>query len=475
MAPTPPQRETPRETPHDPGRTGPRDVVRAIAGGLARGDQRSVRHSVASTSSNRRRIAVVATMAAVLGLLGTTFGASVDAGAVATDARTQRANVRAEQARVAAQVNALEGSQAQVMAALSTLDENVRGQQAALAEARRQAEQSAAEAAQAERDAAQTTRDLDDLRARVARYAVKAYVEPPSEELMRRFEASSAQEDATRNALLNMQSRTDTDVIDQLRSTKARLEEQLSRANAAKAAAEAHAAEAEGALQSLSAAQSQQQAFAAQVRQRLDENLSDAAFLSRMDAELGRQIAAEAAALARAVSPVPAPAPGTTPPSAGTTTGTTQPPSGSGTTTTTAPRTGNTPYPTPSLTTVNGITVASSIADRVRGLLNAAAADGISLSGYGYRDFNAQIALRRQNCGTSDYAIWEMPPDSCSPPTARPGYSYHERGLAIDFTANGRFINSRSNPGFIWLAANAGRFGFYNLPSEPWHWDTRGT
>ena len=69
------------------------------------------------------------------------------------------------------------------------MEENVRGQQAVLSEARRQAEVSAAEAAQAEKDAAQTSRDLDALRARVARYAVKAYVEPPGEELMRRFEA----------------------------------------------------------------------------------------------------------------------------------------------------------------------------------------------------------------------------------------------------------------------------------------------
>lgn len=415
--------------------------------------------------------------ALLLGTVGMAIGSSTQVGAVATDARTQRANVRAEQAKVAAQVNALESSQAQVMAALNTLNENVRGQQAALSEARRQAEASAAEAAQAEREAAQTSRDLDALRARVAQYAVKAYVDPPGEELMRRFEATSAQEDATRRAFLDLQSRSDSDVIDQLRSTKARLEDQLSRAQAAKTAADAHAAEAEGALASLSAAQVQQQVFASQVRQRLDESLSDAAFLSRMDAELGRQIAAEAASLARAVNPIPAPPPGSTPPSSGSTTGTTQPPSESGSTTTTVPvtRSGNTPYPTPALTTVNGITVASSIADRVRGLLNAAAADGINLSGYGYRDFNAQIALRRQNCGTSDYAIWEMPPDSCSPPTARPGYSYHERGLAIDFMANGRFISSRSNPGFVWLAANAARFGFYNLPSEPWHWDTRGT
>ena len=406
---------------------------------------------------------------ALAGIFGMAIGSSIDVGAVATDTRTKRANVRSEQAKVAAQVNALESSQDQVMAALHTMEENVRGQQAVLSEARRQAEVSAAEAAQAEKDAAQTTRDLDALRARVARYAVKAYVEPPGEELMRRFEAASAQEDATRNAFLNMQSRSDSDVIDQLRSTKARLEDELARAQAAKSAAETHAAEAEGALQSLSVAQSQQQAYASQVRQRLDETLSDAAFLSRMDAELGRQIAAEAAALARAVVGVPSSGSGS-----GSSNTTTPPSSGSGTTTTTPPS-GNNPYPTPALTTVSGITVASSVADRVRGLMNAASADGISLSGYGYRDFNSQIALRRQNCGTTQYAIWEMPPDACSPPTARPGYSYHERGLAIDFMANGRFINSRSNPGFIWLAANAARFGFYNLPSEPWHWDTRGT
>ncbi len=406
---------------------------------------------------------------ALAGIFGMAIGSSIDVGAVATDTRTKRANVRSEQAKIAAQVNALEGSQDQVMAALHTMEENVRGQQAVLSEARRQAEVSAAEAAQAEKDAAQTTRDLDALRARVARYAVKAYVEPPGEELMRRFEAASAQEDATRNAFLNMQSRSDSDVIDQLRSTKARLEDELARAQAAKSAAETHAAEAEGALQSLSVAQSQQQAYASQVRQRLDETLSDAAFLSRMDAELGRQIAAEAAALARAVVGVPSSGSGS-----GSSNTTTPPSSGSGTTTTTPPS-GNNPYPTPALTTVSGITVASSVADRVRGLMNAASADGISLSGYGYRDFNTQIALRRQNCGTTQYAIWEMPPDACSPPTARPGYSYHERGLAIDFMANGRFINSRSNPGFIWLAANAARFGFYNLPSEPWHWDTRGT
>lgn len=26
----------------------------------------------------------------------------------------------------------------------------------------------------------------------------------------------------------------------------------------------------------------------------------------------------------------------------------------------------------------------------------------------------------------------------------------------------------------VWLHANAGRFGFVNLPSEPWHWSVDG-
>lgn len=421
----------------------------------------------------RRFVALAAATLTLLGTVGVAIGSSVNAGAVATDARTQRANVRAEQAKVAAQVDALEGSKAQVLAALNTLNENVRGQQATLSEARRQAETSAAEAAQAERDAAQTTRELDELRARVAKYAVKAYVDPPGEELMRRFEAASAQEDATRNALLNMQSRSDSDVIDQLRSTKARLEDELARAQAAKAAAEAHAAEAEGALQSLSAAQAQQQAFAAQVRQRLDDRLSDAAYLSRLDASFGAAIAAEEAALVDAVVGIPV-----SPPSAGGgssgggSSTTTTPPSGSGSTTTTSPPSsgGYTVVPHPPLTTVNGITVAASIANDLRAMMAAAASAGFNLGGYGYRDINVQIQLRRQNCGTSEYAIWQMPADSCSPPTARPGLSWHEQGLAIDFQANGSFINSRSNPAFGWLAANAARFGFTNLPSEPWHW-----
>lgn len=407
------------------------------------------------------RASAIMTPIALLMVVVTLTGSTVSVGADLAEARNRRTAVRAQQAKVASQVDALEADQDSVMAALAALEENVRGQQAAMVEARRSAESSRIEAEQAEADAARTAREIDRIRARVAAYAVSAYVSPPSEELLRAFESSTAQQDASRRAFLDLRSGNDADAIDQLRAAKRRLEDQLARANDARAKAEAQLAVAESTLRSLTAAQSEQGAFAEQVRVRLDERLSDAMYLSRLDADFGAQIAAEEARLADAVSDVPV-----TPPGGG---GTGGGGTGGGGTTPPPPVT-----PRPSLSTVGGITVASSIAEQLRQLLAAASSAGIRLTGYGYRDINAQIQLRRQNCGTSDYAVWYAPADSCRPPTARPGYSMHERGLAIDFQANGSFINSRSNPGYIWLAANAGRFGFINLPSEPWHWSTSG-
>ncbi|MGK2949892.1 MAG: M15 family metallopeptidase, partial [Acidimicrobiales bacterium] len=129
---------------------------------------------------------------------------------------------------------------------------------------------------------------------------------------------------------------------------------------------------------------------------------------------------------------------------------------------------------TVSCPTGGSITVASPIAGSVQSLLNAAASDGVPLCGGGYRSSQGQIETRKNNCGTSYYAIYEMPASQCSPPTARPGQSMHEQGRAIDFTYQGRVIGSRSGPAWNWMSANANSYGLYNLPSEPWHWSTTG-
>ncbi|MDH3293935.1 MAG: M15 family metallopeptidase [Acidimicrobiia bacterium] len=128
---------------------------------------------------------------------------------------------------------------------------------------------------------------------------------------------------------------------------------------------------------------------------------------------------------------------------------------------------------------VNGILVHASIATSVQRLLANAQTDGIPLSGWGWRSHQRQHELRRINgcrdgwVHREDETLSDFSPSSgCRIPTARPGASMHETGLAIDFTCGGRpMARSRC---FYWLLRNAARYGLYNLPSEPWHWSVNG-
>ena len=72
--------------------------------------------------------------------------------------------------------------------------------------------------------------------------------------------------------------------------------------------------------------------------------------------------------------------------------------------------------------------------------------------------------LTGANCGTSDYAIYQMPPEQCSPPTAIPGRSKHEQGLAVDFTIGGQTLRT-SDGAYRWMVANAASYGFPNTHS----------
>ncbi len=110
--------------------------------------------------------------------------------------------------------------------------------------------------------------------------------------------------------------------------------------------------------------------------------------------------------------------------------------------------------------------------DRVvqtQAMIAAAAADGVLLKGWGWRSFERQIELRAAHCAD----IWTTPAAECSPPTARPGHSRHEYGLAVDFS-DGTAAIGPDSPEFAWLAEHAADFGYVNLPSESWHWSADG-
>ncbi len=109
--------------------------------------------------------------------------------------------------------------------------------------------------------------------------------------------------------------------------------------------------------------------------------------------------------------------------------------------------------------------VASAISQNVVDMLAAAKQDGVDLTSSGaFRTYEQQDAMRHEAGRCPDPV--NSPSSDCNPPTAPAGLSEHEKGLAIDFSP-GDSINS-------WLTQNASKYGFYNLPSESWHWSTSG-
>lgn len=382
---------------------------------------------------------------AFVGALAVLLGFGLAGTAALADPAEEREEVREELAAATEDLDALRATDEEVTAALAALEDDVRTQQARLEDAQLQAEQAQQESNRARTDEEEAEAAQAEVEVRLSDLAVESYVGAGSTDPLFEFLASEDIQDATRrSALTDIAAGNEADLIDEM----AALEEDAALAREAADEASDRAAEAEAEAASrvaeVQAAQERQQAFASQVDERIEARLAEADILRDQDAELSSQIAQQQAAVAAANSGG----------------------GGSG---------GSFVSGNISLTTVGGITVASSIAGQLQGLLSAASSAGINLSGGGYRDPAAQIAVRRSNCGTSDYAIYEMPASACSPPTARPGASQHERGLAIDFSANGSLIQSRSSAAFQWLAGNAASYGFYNLPSEPWHWSTTGS
>jgi hypothetical protein len=365
------------------------------------------------------------------------------------DTASDQREVKRKRAEVASQVDTLKANDSQLEQALADLAANVRVTQAQMSDAQAEADAAEARAEQAETQAAATEARIEQLRSDVIAAAVNAYVDPQADKSLDTFREVSASDATKKQAYIEATTGAKLDVVDEYRAAKQSLEDQRNQAEAARAKAQQRRDSLASTKTSLDTALSQQQAVANQVSERLNEKLAESQSLASLDSQLSNQLANEQAALAARLREARSSGGG----------------GGGG---------GTTPVPArPGLSTVRGITVASSIAGQLASLLDAASSAGYELGGSGYRDSSGQIALRRENCGTSDYAIYQMPPEQCSPATAIPGRSKHEQGLAIDFTIGGHTLRS-SDAAYSWMMANAGRFGFVNLPGEPWHFSAGG-
>lgn len=387
-------------------------------------------------------------------LVGSQMAPSAEA-ALAADPREERDRIRDEQAANAARLDALQADDADVRESLAALADDVAAQEAAVEDAQRAVAAAEEDLRNARAEEARTLGEIEGIEAQQQSLAVDSYMRSgTNQDPLEVLTQTDPTDMAERQALVDLAGSRNADVADQLSAAHEDLAAQRARAEEAKVRAREHQTDAADELEQLRRSQERQAAFAAAVEQRIEAALAESAALEQLDQQIANEIAQQSATLA-ALAAAAAPPTTTAPPT---------PPSGGGTA----------PLPVSggpiSLSTVGGITVASSIAGQVGALLDAARSAGLSLAGGGYRDPAQQIALRQANCPDPV----NSPASACSPPTARPGTSMHEQGLAIDFTSSGSLITSRSSSAFQWLSANAGRFGLYNLPSEPWHWSVNG-
>ena len=367
-------------------------------------------------------------------------GAPVLAGRSA-DPRSEREEVQQQRAELAGQIDVLNADLAEITAALEAIGRNVDAQRARVEDAQRAADQADADADAARAEEAAKQAEIDGLELQQEQLLVDSYIREGSNESgMDVLSGSDPTEAAERRALVDITGNRNEDVADLLQAAEEDLADARARAVDAAERAEEHRADVAARLEELRASQEEQRDLQVQVEERMDSiRLADDELaleefgLSAEIAEQERE-AAEAAARAAAAS------------------------GGGGS----VQGSGN-------IVPVAGIAggVDASIADQVSAMVSAAAGDGTPLSGSGWRSSARQIQLRTIN-GCPD--VYTSSPSSCRVPTAIPGTSNHERGLAIDFDN----CSYRGSACYNWLARNAAGFGLYNLPSEPWHWSHDG-
>lgn len=114
----------------------------------------------------------------------------------------------------------------------------------------------------------------------------------------------------------------------------------------------------------------------------------------------------------------------------------------------------------------SNVTLNIAVADKFKALRQAAKREaGVNITAYdregrGYGSFRTskmQQLLVNRNIGAAPV-----------------GSSMHQWGLALDFGCDRKSYSTSGAKCQNWMRANASRFGFYNLPSEAWHYSTNG-
>lgn len=363
--------------------------------------------------------------------------------------KDERERIQTEIAAAAGLVNASEADFDVVAGALDDINGLVDLQEARLADAEQALGSAEALVRQAELRRLEIDEEMTELETLVADLAVAAFTGEAGEngeDLTALLLSEDPTEATRRRSLVELQTGNLADSLDRMRQLGVEVEQVEADRVRAVAAAEANRTEAASRGQELDAAREAQLEVVLDAEARLETRLAEAQYLEEIDAAAAAEIRRQEEVIATRIRQEAARRAAEE----------------------AARRAAARPAPPTAAEIVNaeGFFVHQDIASDVGQMIRAARGDGVTLLGYGYRSPERTAELRVIN-GCPD--VYNASPSSCRIPTARPGQSMHERGLAIDFQSCWR-----GSPCFTWLASNAGSYGFKNLPSESWHWSTNG-
>lgn len=365
--------------------------------------------------------------------------------------KEERERIQEEVAEAAAKVDASLASFDEVAQALEDINGLVDLHEARLLDAEQAVNAANRLVEQAEGRRLEIDDEMAELRTLVSDLALASFtgeVGENGEDLTSFLLSEDPTEAIRRRTLVEFQTGNLSDALDRLRLLDTEAEQVEADRIRAVEAAVSNRSEAISRKVDLDAAVAAQTELVLDVEARLEARLAEASYLEEIDAEkaaeirqqeevIARQIREEAARqaaaeAARRAAAQPAPA---------------------------LPSSGD-------IVDAEGFAVHSSVQDQVTRMIQDARAAGVSLTGYSWRSPERTAELRVIN-GCPD--VYNASPSSCRIPTARPGQSMHERGLAIDFQSCWRGSDC-----FTWLSNNAANYGYFNLPSESWHWSTNG-
>ncbi|MGB3056003.1 MAG: hypothetical protein WBB52_14240, partial [Acidimicrobiales bacterium] len=243
----------------------------------------------------RRSLGVALTVAALA------FGLS--APQVANSAPTQsleqqRDQVRAERARVAAQIDTSEASLDEIDDALQLIEEDLRAQEEALSRIEGEVAQAEKDIEAAEAAIVRLDKEIGILRQEMRRRAVAAYVSPTADDVLSVLETNDFTSAATRKFYIELRSQGDADVADRLKGATDDIDHEREKAEEARQVAEAKRKEQAERTAAVDTARANQQRLADDMQATIDSQIARSLDLAATDRDLSARIAEQQAALA---------------------------------------------------------------------------------------------------------------------------------------------------------------------------------